>query len=209
MAGMEACRSAGRATGREKRPSLCPCRHCIMRLLRNLCRLCSEPPYHRDDGEALYIRVYCLYYLPAAPVNFIFRDRDWRLIEKNRNTGPALASGLRPGDPASLHVTSQAPRRHPPPPPSYETGRPEDAEVTVAACVDSVLVTCGTVGCTPEGLSAGRAGPEMSHNPGPAGPASRPDATPAPRQPQQTARGSKAGLRLPASPPSPLPTTVT
>lgn len=99
MAGMEACRSAGRATGREKRPSLCPCRHCIMRLLRNLCRLCSEPPYHRDDGEALYIRVYCLYYLLAAPVNFIFRDRDWRLIEKNRNTGPALASGLRPRGP--------------------------------------------------------------------------------------------------------------
>lgn len=60
----------------------------LIRLLCNPCCWSWEQPYQRDR-EAFYICIYCMDSLPAALFNFIFKDRDLGLMEKNRNRRPA------------------------------------------------------------------------------------------------------------------------
>lgn len=53
------------------------------------------------------MRLYCMYYLPAAPFNFIFRDRDLQLSEENGNAGPAPRAASTQA-PTLMHKTSRA-----------------------------------------------------------------------------------------------------
>ena len=62
-------------------------RPCIIRLLYNPMLVLRADLSEGRGG--IYVWICCLYYLPAVPINFIFRGRDLQLTEENGDVGPA------------------------------------------------------------------------------------------------------------------------